>query len=290
MKVLLLGSNGMLGQAIKKCFSTHGNIELITVARQNADYIMDLTDDAAISKCFAAEKPEVVINAAAVVDLRGCEEDKLNAYLVNARLCSIIAEQCKMYGTYFVHISTDNYYSGDGKKLHTIDDSVCLKNEYARTKYIGECLTQAYDNSIVLRTNIVGFRHDDSRKTFLEWVIDAIKANEGMSVFDDFYTSSMHTAQLAEILVDIIKLKPRGIFNVASAEAVSKKEFILAVKQELFPEVELSYTTASVRNLSGAARNDSLGLDVESIEALLGYKMPDLAEVIDSIKAEYKEA
>ena len=46
MKVLLLGANGMLGKSLYKALSYITNMDIVTVARNNADYTLDLLDDA----------------------------------------------------------------------------------------------------------------------------------------------------------------------------------------------------------------------------------------------------
>ena len=114
--VLLLGANGMLGKAVSRYAANQDEWEIVTVARSNADICMDLTDDDALVRCFKQVRPHVVINTAAVVNINLCEGNIENAYRVNARLCSFIANLCDIYGGYFVQISTDHYYCGDGRK------------------------------------------------------------------------------------------------------------------------------------------------------------------------------
>lgn len=65
-------------------------------------------------------------------------------------------------------------------------------------------------------------------------------------------------------------------------------EFILGLSREIFG-TEPNYAEGSVRDISGAPRGDSLGLDTHKIEELLGYKMPGLKATLSSIKKEYNE-
>lgn len=287
MKILLLGSNGMLGQAIKKTFFIR-NIDLICVAKNNADYNIDLLDDAAVESCLKVMKPDVVINSAALVNLSLCEKNKELAYRTNTRFCAILADICQSYGSYLIHISTDHYYTGDLNKKHFEKDKVKLLNEYARTKFLGELLIKRYDNSLVIRTNIVGFKGNVLAPTFLEWVIMCLVNNSKMQLFDDFYTSSMHDTQLAEILIDLIRKRPIGILNIASSEVLSKKDFILLLAKELFSKTP-DFTISSVKALKDVKRAESLGLSVGKAESILGYKLPDTGAVIKSIKKEYEE-
>ncbi|MBR5336526.1 MAG: SDR family oxidoreductase [Lachnospiraceae bacterium] len=284
MKVLLLGSKGMLGQAIHDHFSEKG-IEVITAARHDADYCFDFTDDEELKKCLFSVKPEIVINTAAIVDLGFCEEDAGTAYRVNARLPGILAELCREFNSYFIHISTDHYYISGGKTKHNEQERVFLVNEYARTKYIGEVLSLMYDNTLVLRTNIVGFR-GTGKATFVEWAVKELEKGSRLNLFTDFYTSSIHTVDFARILLDLIRQHPVGILNLASSDVSSKKDFIISLSKALYNK-EPDYVETSVKEISGPKRASSLGLDTGKAGSIVGYSMPGLDETIHSIVDEY---
>ena len=286
MKVLLLGSNGMLGQSIVKRFTSCG-IDVISADISEAQYSFDFTDDNALTDCINETLPNIVINTAAIVDLGFCESNSGKAYQVNARIPGIIAEICRSHDIYFIQISTDHYYVAEGSEKHSEEEKVTLVNEYARTKYLGEQLALTYENSLVLRTNIVGFR-GTGKATFIEWAIQELKKETKLNLFTDFYTSSIHTIDFANILVDIIKKHPTGIYNLASSDVSSKKQFILALSKSLFDK-EPRYNEVSVCNINGPRRAASLGLDTSKLEQLIGYEMPGLDKTIESIRNEYYE-
>ncbi len=288
LRVLLFGSAGMLGQAVQKQLMKEEGIDLFCAARKGAEFSFDFTEDKSVEKCFAKIRPEVVINAAALVSLQQCEDDPSLAYRINARFCSVLAESCRQYGSYLVQVSTDHYYAGDVRRKHRESDPVWLINEYARTKYAGECLALAYSKCVVLRTNIVGFRGRKEMPTFLEWAIGVMQRNEEITAFTDFYTSSIHVGQFAKVLVDILRLRPYGIYNLSSSEVLSKAEFLQRLSQCLFQK-PLEAKTGSVHDMQGTRRANSLGLDTTKIESLLGYSMPGVAEVMESIGREYAE-
>lgn len=284
MKVLLLGSNGMLGQAIFKGFSEKG-ISVVRAARHNADYCFDFTDDEELRKCMFAVSPDIVINTAGLVDFSYCEEDMGTAYKVNSRLPGALAELCKVLNSYFIHISTDHFFISGGKTKHNEQEKVFLVNEYARTKYIGEVLSLMYENTLVLRTNIVGFR-GAGKATFVEWAIKELENGSRLNLFTDYYTSSIHTIDFANILLDILGQHPVGILNLASSDVSSKKDFIIALSKALYNK-EPDYTEASVQGIPGPKRATSLGLDTGRAESIVGYRMPGLEETINSIVEEY---
>ena len=286
-KILIMGSQGMLGQSLVKILSRDKSISVITAALANADYMFDFLDDNYLTKSVNAIRPDVLINAAAIVGLPQCEVDPGMAYAVNTRLPGKLAELCDNLGCYLIHISTDHYYCHDRGKKHFENDKITLKNEYARTKYLGEQLVALYAQSLIVRTNIVGYRNNPSKPTFLEWCIQAFNTDEEMTLFDDFYTSSIYTDQLCMVLEDLLEIRPEGIVNIASSTVSNKKEFILALAKRLIDR-EPRYRRGKVNQMLDVPRADSLGLDVSKIENIVGYKMPDLEKVIYDIDLDYK--
>ncbi len=286
MRILLTGSNGMLGQAVRKAMNSD-EVQIFGIDKTDADFCFDLLNDEKVSSCIDQLRPDIIINAAAIVDINLCEQDHGTAYCINGRLPGILVEQCRKYGIYFVQISTDHYYAGHGNKMHKETDKVELVNEYARTKYVGEQLSLTYENSLVLRTNIVGFRGHGS-PTFVEWALQTICSGKQMALFNDFYTSSICVSDFAEMLSEIIPLRPSGIYNLASSTVSSKKEFILALSNAVFGYIP-DYKDSSVKKIHGVKRGDSLGLDIQKIESLLNRKMPDLNQTVQVLAKEYKE-
>ena len=285
IKIIVLGSTGMLGQELTRYFSSLGN-EVIGVARNNSDYNLDVSDDDNLLKCFETEKPDIIINTVAIVNLNNCELDKGRAYLVNSRPASIISDYCRENNVYFIQISTDHYYTGDDDKKHSETDEIHLLNEYARTKYLAEMLTLTNPNALVVRTNIVGFRGWEN-DTFVEWALNSLKSQEAINVFEDYYTSSIDIYSFSRILGDLIKDKPFGIYNLSSSEVFSKKDFIFSLADGF--NISSSNCSPSKINIDELKRATSLGLSTEKIENYLGYKLPTLKEVIDSLKEHYED-
>ncbi|MCI8391808.1 MAG: SDR family oxidoreductase [Roseburia sp.] len=282
--VLLIGDTGMLGQAVRKRLEDNGE-NVIGASRSSKDFSVDLLDDKNVEICFTEAKPGIVINASGLISIDGCESNPDMAYRLNGRLPGILADYCKKYHAYFVQVSTDHYYSGDHNGRHKETDPMILVNEYARSKYAGECFSLLYPNTLVLRTNVIGFRGKGA-DTFIEWVIHAIENEDKLELYDDFYTSSINSPDFARILTDILKKKPVGIYNLGASYVSSKKDFIITLAKELFGFIP-PHTTGSVHDISRSNRADSLGLDTKKIETLLGYRMPSLEETVQSIKSDY---
>lgn len=276
MTVIIIGATGLLGQALTRQAGAFGHTPL-GAARKGADVDLDIADETALRGFLEARPASLVINAAAITSLGACETDPGLADRINARASAIMAEACRSSATPFVQVSTDHYFTGDGAVLHDEDAPVCLVNEYARTKFAGEQMTLAYEGTLAVRTNFTGVRGWPDQPTFLEWAMDSLKARKQLSLFDDYFTSTIDADGLAVAIYELAAKDVRGLMNVASREAASKEAFVLEVARAA--GIRADWTeTASVRDLE-TPRAESLGLDVSRAEKALGRDLPTLNEV-----------
>jgi len=287
MKILIIGSTGLLGQALYQYAGTLGH-DVQGIARSHADISLDIAlEPDALLKHLVSVKPDIIINAAALVNMQACENDADLAYRVNSRPAALLANAARQVGAYFIHISTDHFYFGDKDQKHDENVLVMLLNEYARTKYAAEQFTLTNPDALVVRTNIVGFRKRKGQPTFAEWVFNALVSNETMKLYDDFYTSSIDAESFSKAIFDLIHYKPTGVINLASCEVASKKQFIEGIAKKMGHSLEYALTS-SVHESSSIVRADSLGLDVSKAEGILKYRLPTLDDVVNSLVVNYR--
>ena len=279
-RALVFGSNGLLGQAFMKELKKF-DIEPIGVARSNANYSVDLNNMEAIPQIIKESYSDLIINCAAKVSLMECEVKPLLAKTINADLVDVIASTCAIYNKRFIHISTDHFYVNDKKKLHNESDEIKIVNHYAKTKRMGELNALRYRESLIIRTNITGLRGIKTKPTFFEWLYKSLITKSNISLFSDFYTSTISSELLAKYSILASNLNIRGLVNIASSECISKRDFALLLAKNLSINFNW-YEDASVTSLQ-PPRANSLGLDCSKIENLLNIKMPNADEVIKNL-------
>lgn len=285
-KILVIGSSGMLGQALRQEIE-HRRLTFFGIAQETSnknERNVDITNDDELQNTLNDIAPNVIVNAAAIVDFDVCKNEPGLAYRVNARPSALIAEWCNKNHSYYVYISTDHYYTGDGNKPHRETDNVTLINEYARTKYLGEVLTLLHSQSLVVRTNIVGYRGWGT-PTFVEWVIKTLQNGTEVTLFDDYFTSSISVSSFAPALCDLITERNTGVINLASREIFSKKEFAQQLAGAMNIPMQ-NVQTGSVRSLQ-TNRAESTGLDVSKAEALLQRKLPTLEQTVQQLALDF---
>src|SRR5688572_28685463 len=120
-KILVTGSNGLLGQKLVYKLKDKKNVSLIATARGDNRLIdkqgyvyqpLDITNYEDVKTIFEKHRPDVVINTAAMTNVDACETEKELAWLMNA---TAVEHQVKVlenlrsenYNPHFIHLSTD---------------------------------------------------------------------------------------------------------------------------------------------------------------------------------------
>ena len=122
MKILITGSNGLLGQKLINKLLLQKDIDLIATSKgQNRltnqshyKYIsLDITDRLMVEKVLISEKPEVVINTAAMTNVDACEDLKQQCDKLNVFAVKYLADACLILNAHLIHISTDFIFDGE---------------------------------------------------------------------------------------------------------------------------------------------------------------------------------
>ncbi|MBU4314901.1 sugar nucleotide-binding protein [Patescibacteria group bacterium] len=121
MKILITGSQGMLGQDLVNVFLSAGH-EVIPATRKD----LDITDQISVNTFVDQLKPDVIINAAAynAVDAIEKDEEFNRAMKINGEAPGYLAQASARVGASFVHFSTDYVFDGNGKQYYAEDDAV----------------------------------------------------------------------------------------------------------------------------------------------------------------------
>ena len=148
MKVLITGGSGALGKSLRKVFKN---------AYCPTHEEMDITDAKSVNKAVLGYKPDALIHAAALVDIKECEENKEKARLINVEGTQNIVNALKELNNncYLIYMSTACVFAGENEKFYTEDDVPAPKNYYSLTKLEGEKEVKQYENTCIIRTNFV---------------------------------------------------------------------------------------------------------------------------------------
>ncbi len=222
MNVLVLGSAGMLGLAVKSYFASKGH-DVTVLTRKEFDIAAD--DFANFASIFATAKPDTVINCAGVIKPRIQAMSVEAVMKVNAIFPVNLAKLCKTMSVPCFHIATDCVYSGR-KGGYTEDDLFDAEDFYGMSKNAGDSA-----DCMVLRSSIIGEERGQARSLF-EWA----RGEKGKEVkgFTNHRWNGVTTVYLAELIEQILleKRYAPGLFHLHSPEPVSKLQLL-----QIFNEV-----------------------------------------------------
>ena len=145
--ILLLGAGGQLGRELAALLPACGP----TVALDRGG--LDLTDRDAIARAVRGVKPAFVVNAAAYTEVDRAEDEREQAFAVNAIAPGVLAEEARRAGAVLVHYSTDYVFDGERTAPYDEDAQPNPRNVYGESKLAGEReIAQARASALVLRT------------------------------------------------------------------------------------------------------------------------------------------
>lgn len=299
MRICVVGDTGMLGQTLGRTLgSMHALMGVSPHLPQflnrdpNYEHVdLDLlTQFREFTERLDRFRPELMINAAACVDLQKCEKEPDYAMQINGALAGSLAEVAARREMGFIHISTDAIFDGAQKTPYCEEDSPNPKNQYGKSKLAGEReVLRHFPKALICRTNIVGFRGWNGMPTFAEWLCDALYHQKPITLADDFITSSMHAEDLGPLALEIFQKHGNGVFHVASHDAASKYEFGEALAETLGVPM-LRVTKGSLKDLNLCPpRADFIALTVRKAESLLGRKLPDTKNTVQKLACAYKQ-
>jgi dTDP-4-dehydrorhamnose reductase len=144
VKFLLLGANGQLGQT----FVSQGGLayrgELVATTRDGAlangarGAVGNLADHSGLEALLEAERPDVIVNAAAYTAVDKAESDEDTAFLVNGHALGILGDWAARHGAMVIHYSTDYVFDGEASRPYPEDATVAPAGAYGRSKLAGE--------------------------------------------------------------------------------------------------------------------------------------------------------
>jgi dTDP-4-dehydrorhamnose reductase len=189
MRVLLTGGGGRLGGALQALLA---DVSAPTRAE------LDVTDAEAVARAFAAERPEVVVHAAAYTDVTAAEREREACWRVNVLGTRHVAEGCAAVGATLVHVSTDYVFWGDADPERVArggyredDPTGPTRNYYALSKLAAEDEARRAPRHLIVRTT---FRAS-------AWPYPV--------AFTDVATSQTYVDEIAPEIAEVVRWAPR---------------------------------------------------------------------------------
>ncbi len=142
VRILLLGANGQLGQALHVALGELGTVLPATrdgrLSGGGEAEVADLSAPASLPALVERVAPDLVVNAAAYTAVDRAEDEPELAHRVNAEAPGVLSRACAAAGIGLVHFSTDYVFDGSSQRPWREDDPTGPLGVYGASKLAGE--------------------------------------------------------------------------------------------------------------------------------------------------------
>lgn len=292
-RILVVGSNGMLGQRVVEFYSKLTDVELLSTSVEEdfvfdgLDYIQsDISNRTEIKKVIYDFCPDFIINAAAYTNVDLSETERELAWKINVKGVEYLSESARVLDSHLIHISTD--YIFDGKSgPYTEKDIPNPLGYYSRTKLASENVLKISGIKFtILRTNILYGTAKFGRPDFVKWVVDSLRSNKQIKIVDDQINNPTFIDDLVQGINKVIELRKEGIYNIGGTQFLSRYDFTLLIADYFNLDKKL-ITKIKTNELNQPARRPlKSGLITIKAQSELGYKPHTINQTLELMKTE----
>lgn len=292
-KILVTGSNGLLGQKLIYNLSAKKDVEVIATSIGKNRMLktdgyryeqLDITNKEAVLNLFMKHQPDVVINTAAMTNVDACETQREACWLLNVTAVQNIVDALSspQYQSaiktdvkpHLIHLSTDFIFDGEKGSEYIESDTPNPQSYYALSKYESEKIIQK-SNKIdwaIARTIIVyGVVDSMSRSNIVLWAKEALTKQQKINVVDDQFRSPTLAEDLAEGCVLIADKRASGIFHLSGKETMSILDLVYTVANFWKLDKSLITPSKSANFNQPAKRPLRTGFIIDKAKKELGY-------------------
>ncbi len=241
-KILITGSNGLLGQKLVYRLIQEANVEVIATSKganrlkNQAGYIyetMDITEEKSVLNVLEKYMPDVVINTAAMTNVDACETERDACRKLNVEAVEYIIKAMKRQtnNPQLIHLSTDFIFDGNNGPYRETDIPYPPNSVYANSKFQAEKLVEKSGLKwAIIRTILVyGVVDFMSRSNIVLWAKDALSKGKTINVVDDQFRTPTLAEDLAEGCVLTAFKGATGIYHISGKDFMSIIELVKTV-------------------------------------------------------------
>jgi len=253
MRIVITGHKGQLGKSLQRVLKGETLFGLDLPQH-------DITDRQVVAQAMADFAPQVVIHAAAMTNVDGCERDPDAAYRINGLGAQNVALASQKCGAAMVYVSTNEVFDGAKGEPYLEFDQPHPINTYGRSKLAGEFFTQTLLNCFyIVRT---AWLYAQSGNNFVTKMISLADERGELRVVADEISSPTYAPDLAEAIAKLIRTDHYGIYHFTNEGVCSRHDFAVKILElagrghiPVHPITSDQYARASTPPLYAPIRN-----------------------------------
>ena len=305
-KILITGSNGLLGQKLVYLLRQRDDVSLIATSKgenrlyEKSGYVyepLDITDRNAVEKIISNFSPDCIINTAAMTNVDACETKqeecrKINVEAVENILNAIAKPQTSNLKpqTQFIHLSTYFVFDGESGPYREEDKPNPL-SFYAQSKYDSEkIVAQSQVPWTIIRTIIIyGVSDNINRLNLVLWTVKSLMKGERIRVINDQFRAPTLAEDLAEACANAAMKNKTGIYHVSGSETKSILEWVYETADFFNLDKSLIEPVTSATLNQPARRPSRTGFVIDKAIRELDYHPHSFREGLEIVKQQLKK-
>jgi dTDP-4-dehydrorhamnose reductase len=209
MKVLVVGSRGMLGSDLMSVLSPLYDVIGIDLPD------LDITQPEQCLAKVRALRPNIIINSAAFTRVDDCETSQEQAFLVNGHGAGNLAQAAAASGSFLIHYSTDYIFDGQKTEAYVEEDEPNPQSVYGKSKLLGETLVhERCSKHMILRTS---WLFGNNGPNFIRTILDIARKGTPLRVVNDQRGSPTYSLDLAVHTRLMIEAGCRETYHVTNS-------------------------------------------------------------------------
>lgn len=212
MKILVVGSRGMLGTELMSVFQNDPR------GYESAGLDLPEIDITVPESCRSAVcglRPDVVINAAAFTRVDDCETQIEPAMRVNGEGAGNLAAAAADADALFIHYSTDYIFDGRKTEGYREDDAPNPVSVYGKSKLLGEDLVRRNSpQNMIIR---ISWLFGANGTNFIRTIVGAARKGNHLRVVNDQRGAPTYAKDVAVQTLKMITAGCRGTYHVTNS-------------------------------------------------------------------------
>ncbi|MDB5276652.1 MAG: family oxidoreductase [Ferruginibacter sp.] len=283
MKILITGSNGLLGQHLVKMILDTTSYEVMATSKREPRlviqdsrihyYSLDITDGMAVNLLLEKLRPDTIIHCAALTQVDECEQDPIKAWEINVTATRFLVEAAKQINAFMIFVSTDFVFDGiHGPYKET--DEVNPVSYYGSTKVAAEkaVAESGLPYAIVRTCLLYGNILFGTRSNVISWVKENLEQGQKIKVVSDQWRTPTYIEDLAKGILLIAEKKVTGLFHISGKDFLSPYDMAMATAEYLHLDASLIEKVDAAVFTQPAKRPATTGFIIDKAKNELGYE------------------
>ena len=282
MKILITGSNGLLGQNLVNILLNQTAHEIIATSKREPRsvvqnnrlhyYSLDITDGMAVNGLLEKLQPDTIIHCAALTQVDECEENPIKAWEINVTATRFLLDAAKKINAFFIFLSTDFVFDGMNGPYKE-EDTVGPVSYYGSTKVAAEKAVEesGFPYAIVRTCLLYGNILFGIRSNIITWVKENLEQGKKIKVVSDQWRTPTYIEDLAKAIVTITEKKAQGLYHISGEIFLSPYQMAITTAGYLKLDASLIEKVDASVFTQPAKRPATTGFIIDKAKAELGF-------------------